>query len=122
MTNATEAEIVDVANFIDWTKRDGRNVNFELTARDLALIETAIETKIYNDLGAVPEQTYLPVWEMLQSISELSKTWSKKIHFKDAQVFHKYAHLRKKVPVKRLPKFVFFSGHAEQVYPMLVAM
>ena len=52
LTNATEAELCDLANFIDWTKRDGRNVNFELSAKELALIETAIETKIYNDMGA----------------------------------------------------------------------
>lgn len=65
MKNATLNELNDLANFIDWTKRDGRNVNFNLTAKDLALIETIIETNVYSDLGAVPEQTFLPVWELL---------------------------------------------------------
>ena len=29
--NATESELVDIANFIDWTERDGRKVKMELT-------------------------------------------------------------------------------------------
>lgn len=47
---------------------------------------------------------------------------SKRMAFKDMEVFHKYAKLRKKIPVKKLPKFVLFSGHAEQVHPMLQAL
>ena len=43
LVNATEPELVDLANFIDWTKRDGRNVDFPLSKKELALIETAIE-------------------------------------------------------------------------------
>jgi len=43
LTNATEPIIVDLGNFIHWTKRDRRQVNFELTAKDLALVETMIE-------------------------------------------------------------------------------
>jgi len=64
----------------------------------------------------------LPVWEILQTVSELSKTLSDRLAFNNTTVFHKYAKEQKKSPVKKLPKFVLFSGHCEQVHPMLRAL
>lgn len=43
LIKATELELLDLGNFIDWTKRDGRNINFEMSAKDLALTEAMIE-------------------------------------------------------------------------------
>ena len=52
----------------------------------------------------------------------MSKTLSGRSAFKDMKVFNKYASSRKKFPLTKLPKFVLYSGHCEQVYPMLRAM
>lgn len=65
LPNATENELIDIANFIDWTKRDGRDVNIELSAKELAIIETMIELQVYKDTGVQPDQTLLPVWELM---------------------------------------------------------
>ena len=54
-------------------------------------VEIAIETQIYSDLGIYPEQIYLPVWELFQSLDELSSVVSKRRALADASIFNKYA-------------------------------
>ena len=50
-----------------------------------------IEMTQYNDLGVYPELVYLPVWQLYQTLEELSKIVSERKHFKDAALFNKYA-------------------------------
>ena len=68
-----------------------------------------------------PEQTYLPVWELFQAVDELSAVVSGRKKLSDCGVFNKYAS-RCKHPPKKLPKFILYSGHTENLTPLLHAM
>jgi hypothetical protein len=67
ITSTDPREMVSLCNYIDWAMRSGYKLKFQLTEEELMLIEAAIEMVIYNDLGAYPEQTYLPVYELFQA-------------------------------------------------------
>ena len=72
MPDADKKEMINLSNYIDWSSRSGLKLNFTLTPEELMYVEIAIESQLYNELGAYPEQVFLPIWELVQSLAELS--------------------------------------------------
>ena len=114
--------MLNLVNYIDWALRSGLKLNFDLTEEEMGYVEMAVETPIYQDFGAYPDQVFLPIWQLLQTVEELSQAFSGRIHFGYAKTFHKYATKQKHKLGKTMPKFFLFSGHAEQLNPLLHAL
>lgn len=121
MPNADFKEMIQLANYIDWSLRSGINLNFTLTEEELKFVEIAIESQLYLEMGIYPDQTFLPVWELFQTLSELSNVFSGRISLHDAEIFNKYAQ-KSKSPPQTLPRFILYSGHTENLTPLLHAL
>ena len=121
MPDADKKEMINLSNYIDWSSRSGLKLNFTLTPEELMYVEIAIESQLYNELGAYPEQVFLPIWELVQSLAELSQVVQGTVELSDAKVFNKYAQ-KSKTPPTALPKFILYSGHTENVTPLLHAL
>lgn len=54
--------MLNLVNYIDWALRSGLKLNFDLTEEEMGYVEMAVETPIYQDFGAYPDQVFLPIW------------------------------------------------------------
>ena len=45
---------------------------------------------VYSEYGVYPDQIYLPVWDLLKAVTELSKVFSHRMPINEAETFNKY--------------------------------
>lgn len=78
--------------------------------------------KVYYRYDATDELAYQPTFEYLETLLEFSQVLEGKLALQDASTFMHYFNMTgTATSTTAMPKFVFFSAHAETIAPILHA-
>lgn len=77
------------------------------------------QRKVFQKFDATYELVYQPTFEYLETLLEFSHIVEGSLAWQDAEMFMHYFNMTGEA--KTMPKFVFYSAHAETVAPILHA-
>jgi hypothetical protein len=113
MQDANVTTLFDVMDYLYWAHISNLPLMFELTDDDLNWIFASTNSYVWRDHYAYDELFSLPAFEWMKQLSEFADVigngadWAAQPYFTeyfDGTVF---------------PKFIFYSGHSETVFPFL---
>lgn len=112
MPDADTATMFDVMDYLEWAIMSNLPLKFELSEDDVKWIHASVNNSIWRDHLAFSELNTLPAYEFFQQLSEfvdilngddvISKPYF--MEYFDGTTF---------------PKFIYYSGHSETIYPFL---
>ena len=114
MPDADTDTMFDVANYLYWANISGLDLKFELSEEELSQIYATCNRKVWYKYQASSEQVPLVTYELMQQFYEFTRVMQGEL-WQEQPYFTKY------FEGTSFPKFVFYSSHAEYVYPTLRA-
>ena len=120
MTDATTKDMHNVCNYLNWAKASDLTLNLTLTETQMNQCSVSYQRKVYAKFGATKELTYQPMVEFLEALEELSRVVRGASELYEATIFLKYFNRTGEASTV-LPKFAFYSAHAETIAPLLRA-
>ena len=116
MPDASTDEMHNVCNYIFWAKANYLELNFEMTEDQFNQCSVSYQRKNYRRFDATYELVYQPTFEYLKTLLEFSKIVQDELAWQDAEMFMHYFNMTGNA--QAMPKFVFYSAHAETIAPI----
>ena len=120
MTDASTDQMLDVCTYLYWAFQSNLTIKFadQLTSEDRKMISVTVNEEVFQAFQASDELIAFPAFELFNTLNEFvsylkTKTWSGLKYF--TKYFKVEAH-------SKFPKFIFYSGHAEVLAPLFLAL
>lgn len=120
MTTATTQQMNDVCNYLYWALLNDLDIIFadQLTEEDRNRIQITVNDNVFEKYKAQPEEIAFPSYELFNQFSEFIDILGG-ADWQDMPYFTKYY---KANDHTQFPKFIFYSGHAEVLGPLFLAL
>jgi len=88
--DATDETLYNAAREIDAARRNGYDLQIDLTDKELNYNDVMANRRNYLDLAGAKDSSFVNTWELLQLMSEVSKICRDDLELADADVINKY--------------------------------
>ena len=105
-----------ICEYIYWTRQSGIKLKFEITDEEYRRCLIAREKGTYTEFLASEELTALPVYQLMQQLSEMAAIVRGDLDWHEAEVLNQYMDERDK-----FPRLIIYATHQETVAPLLGA-